>query len=153
MTYLVLKLVHILSVVLFLGNITTGLFWHARAQKTGDPKIIAHTMAAIIASDRLMTIPSVVLIVITGVAAALMGGYPIFSTDWIFWTLVLFIVSGVLFMAFVVPLQRQMLVYSLSGAFDPPVYSAIALRWKLWGLLALLTPLAGVVLMVLKPVL
>jgi len=151
MTYLVLKLVHIFAVMAFLGNIAAGLFWQARAQRTGDPKIIAHTLAAIIASDRLVTVPSVVLILITGVATALMGGFPIFSTDWIFWTLVLFIVSGVLFMAFVVPLQRQMLIYALSGAFDPPVYTSLALRWRLWGLLALATPLAGVVLMVLKP--
>jgi uncharacterized membrane protein len=149
--YLVLKLVHIVSVVAFLGNISTGIYWHARAQRTGDPKIIAHTVAAIIASDRYFTVPSVVLILLTGVAAALIGGFPIFSTDWIFWTLVLFIVSGVLFMAFVVPLQRQMLVYALSGAFDPPVYTALARRWKLWGLLSLATPLAGLGLMVLKP--
>ena len=38
-----------------------------------------------------------------------------------------------------------------SGAFDFAAYHALARRWELWGAIALLTPLAGLVLMVLKP--
>ena len=35
--YLALKLLHIVAVILFLGNITTGLFWHAHAARTKQP--------------------------------------------------------------------------------------------------------------------
>ena len=50
--YLALKLLHVVAVIVFLGNITTGLFWHAHAARTRDPKLLAHTMDGIIRSDR-----------------------------------------------------------------------------------------------------
>jgi len=60
--YLLLKAVHVLAVVLFLGNIVTGIFWKAHGDRTGDPRIMAHTLDGIIRSDRWFTIPGVVLI-------------------------------------------------------------------------------------------
>ena len=32
--YLLIKLLHVIAVIAFLGNITTGLFWHAHAART-----------------------------------------------------------------------------------------------------------------------
>ena len=40
-----------------------------------------------------------------------------------------------------------------AGNFDPARYRSQAVRWELWGAAALLTPLAGLALMVLKPAL
>lgn len=37
--YPLLKLLHVIAVIAFLGNITTGLFWHAHAARTRDPKL------------------------------------------------------------------------------------------------------------------
>jgi len=60
-------------------------------------------------------------------------------------------------MARVGPLQRRMRAFTQaavqSGTFDHAAYRALALRWELWGAAALLTPAAGLVLMVLKPAL
>lgn len=155
--FLVVKLLHIAAVVVFLGNITTGLFWHAWAARTRDPTLLAHTMRGIIRSDRLFTVPGVVGIIATGVAAALIAGYPLLRTGWIFWTLMLFAASGAIFGSRVAPLQRQLLAMAedgvASGRFDFARYKALALRWEAWGAAALLTPLAGLVLMVLKPAL
>ena len=106
--YLFMKLLHVIAVIAFLGNITTGLFWHRHAARTRDPKLLAHTMDGIIRSDRVFTIPGVVVIIAAGFAAAIYGGYPILRTGWILWTLILFIVSGLIFMIRVVPLQRQL---------------------------------------------
>jgi uncharacterized membrane protein len=153
--YLLLKLLHVIAVIAFLGNIATGLFWHVHAARTRDPRLLAHTMDGIIRSDRLFTIPGVVGIVTTGVAAALRADLPILGTDWILWTLVLFSVSGLVFMFRVAPLQRQLLALAdsgvQSGAFDYQRYHALAVRWEVWGAIALLTPVGGLVLMVLKP--
>jgi uncharacterized membrane protein len=153
--YLSLKLLHIAAVVAFLGNITTGLFWHRVAAQSGDPKVLAFTMGGIIASDRWFTVPGVVLIIASGVGLALLGGYPLLRTGWILWTLVLFGVSGAAFMARVAPLQRRLLAMSAAGArdgnFDRKAYDALAQRWELWGVVALGTPLLGFALMVLKP--
>jgi uncharacterized membrane protein len=154
--YLLLKVVHIAAVVAFLGNITTGLFWHRVAARNGEPKVFAFAMGGIIASDRWFTVPGVVLIIASGVGLALLGGYPLLRTGWILWTLLLFMASGVAFMARVAPLQRQLLALSSAGArggtFDRAAYDALARRWELWGAVALGTPLIGLGLMVLKPI-
>jgi len=155
--YLLLKLLHIVSVIAFLGNITTGLFWHAHAARTRDPGLLEHTMDGIIRSDRWFTIPGVIGIMATGVAAAVYGGFPLLRTGWILLTLILFGVSGAVFGLFVAPLQRQLRALASAGqnteTFDFSAYRRLAVRWELWGAVALLTPVAGLVLMVLKPAL
>ena len=155
--YLWLKLAHLVFVILFLGNIITGLFWHAHAARTRDPRILAHTMDGIIRSDRLFTIPGVFGIILAGVATAMVGHMPIMRTGWILWTLILFAVSGIVFMARVAPLQRRLKAFAAAAAapasFDFAGYQRLVRQWEAWGALALLTPLAGLVLMVLKPAL
>jgi uncharacterized membrane protein len=153
--YLLLKLFHVAAVIAFLGNITTGLFWHAHAARTRDLKLLAHTMDGIIRSDRLFTVPGVVGIIVSGCAVAIHAGLPILRTGWILWTLIAFSVSGLIFMFRVAPLQRQLRALAQAGeqshAFEYARYHALAVRWEVWGAAALLTPLAGLVLMILKP--
>jgi uncharacterized membrane protein len=153
--YLWLKLIHLIAVIAFLGNITTGLFWHSHAARTRDPRILAHTMSGIIRSDRWFTIPGVVGILVGGIAAAVTGHYPILGTGWILWTIVLFSISGLAFMLRVAPLQRELHTLADAGAraggFDYDRYHRLARRWEFWGGVALLTPVVGLFLMVLKP--
>jgi uncharacterized membrane protein len=153
--YLLLKLVHVCAVIAFLGNITTGLFWHAQAARTRDARLLAFTMDGIIRSDRWFTGPGVIGIILTGVATAMVGNLPILRTGWILWTLVLFSVSGIIFMLRVAPLQRKLRALAeagvQSGDFEYARYRALAVRWEVWGAVSLLTPVAGLVLMVLKP--
>jgi uncharacterized membrane protein len=153
--YLAMKTLHILAVVLFLGNILTGLFWKAHADRTGDPRIIAHTLEGIIRSDRWFTIPGVVLIVGFGVAAAILGGLPILGTGWIWQSIVLFGISGLAFMLQVAPLQRRLLGLAAAGIgsqrWEAAAYRRLSHRWEFWGILAILTPLAALGLMVYKP--
>jgi uncharacterized membrane protein len=153
--YLWLKLLHVAAVVIFLGNIITGLFWHAHAARTRDPRLLAHAIDGIIRSDRLFTIPGVVAIIVSGVVTAYIGGLPILRTPWILWSLVLFAVSGLVFVMRVAPLQVQLRALAQAGAeqgaLDWGRYRRLARTWELWGAVALLTPLAALVLMVLKP--
>ena len=153
--YLWLKMLHILAVVGFLGNIITGLFWHRHAARTRDPRLLAHTMDGIIRSDRVFTMPGVLTIIVTGVWSALVVGYPLLKTGWIFWSLVLFSISGLTFGLRVAPLQRELhaLAAGKSGSFDYDRYHRVARRWEGWGAIALLSPVAALVLMVLKPAL
>jgi uncharacterized membrane protein len=155
--YLALKLLHVAAVVLFLGNIFTGIFWKAHADRSGDPRIIAHALAGLIRSDRLFTVPGVVLIVLFGIGTATAGRLPLLRTGWILWSIILFSISGVAFGWQVAPLQRRMLALARAaadgGEFDRARYGALSRRWGLWGAVALLTPLAAMALMVLKPAL
>jgi uncharacterized membrane protein len=153
--YLALKVLHVLAVVLFLGNIITGLFWKAHGDRTGDPRIIAHTLEGIIRSDRWFTLPGVLLILVFGVAAAIVGRLPILGTGWIWQSIALFAVSGLAFMLQVAPLQRRLRTLAASGiaggSWDQATYHRLSRRWEFWGAVAILTPLAALVLMVYKP--
>jgi uncharacterized membrane protein len=153
--YLLLKFLHISSAIAFLGNVTTGLFWHAHAARSRDARLLAHTMDGIIRSDRLFTIPGVIGITTAGIALALYGHFPLLRTGWILWTIVLFTFSGIVFSIRVAPLQRQLRDLAATGArdggFDFERYRALARRWEIWGAVALLTPVAGLALMVVKP--
>jgi uncharacterized membrane protein len=155
--YLWLKLIHVLAVVMFIGNIVTGVFWHRHALATRDARLVAHAMHGVIRSDRLFTVPGVVLIILSGVFAAIQGGFPIFGTPWILWTLVLFGISGMVFGMKLAPLQRRMRAHAEAGLhageFDDAGYRRLSKQWELWGAVATGTPLLGLALMVLKPAL
>jgi uncharacterized membrane protein len=150
--YLLFKLLHIVAVVLFLGNIITGLFWKFHAEGTRDPKIIAHTFEGISRSDRWFTIPGVILILIGGFGAAILGKFPILGTGWIFWSIVLFTISGLAFQFRIAPLQERIATLARAGGeFDWNQYHALARSWEIWGAVATLAPVIAVVLMVVKP--
>jgi uncharacterized membrane protein len=149
--YLILKAIHVLAVVAFLGNIVTGLFWMKFARKTNDIKIIHHTAAGIIASDRLFTIPGVLIITAGGFAAAIYGGMPILGTGWIFWPIVLFSLSGLFFAFKVVPLQVRMRKYLEAGdGFSWKGFDSLLKKWELWGFMAVITPVIAFFMMILK---
>ncbi|MBT8137215.1 MAG: DUF2269 domain-containing protein [Gammaproteobacteria bacterium] len=156
MSYLLWKLVHVVSVVVFLGNISTGLFWAARAHRSRNLDQVASTFDSIIVSDRWLTVPGVIGIVVSGIAGAMAGGFPILSTGWILWPALLFIASGLVFGVWVGPLQRKILTFAQSAdasAQSWATYCKLYKSWELWGLAALLTPVAALVIMVLKPAL
>ena len=156
-TYLFLKLLHILAVVLFLGNIIVGVFWKMIADRTRDPRIMAFAMDGIIRADRIFTVPGVILILIGGFGGAGVGRLPMLGTPWILWSIVLFTISGIAFMGWLVPIQRKLRAVASAGADDASKmdwtsYGRLSNQWKFWGMVALITPLIAMVLMVMKPV-
>jgi uncharacterized membrane protein len=154
MLYLALKTLHILGVVLFLGNIITGVFWKRHADRGGDLQVRAQVLSGIIRSDRLFTLPTVALIIVTGVANALMAHMPILGTPWIAWGVGLFLLSGMIFSMRVGPLQKKLLANveaGFSGNWDRATYDRLSRAWLFWGWVATGAPVVVVFLMVFKP--
>ena len=152
-TYALLKLIHVFAVIIFLGNIITGLFWMRIADKTNNLSIISFTIKGIITSDKLFTIPGVIIITIGGLSAAIHGGIPLLKTGWIFWSLVLFYFSGLIFSWKLAPLQNkiyQLIKNTNADNFNKVLYNSYLKQWEKWGLFAVLTPLCALVMMVLK---
>lgn len=149
MAYLYLKLIHVFAVILFLGNIITGVFWMMFAVKTKDVKIISHTMLGIIQADRIFTIPAVVIMVIAGIFAAVHGHYPLLSTGWILWSIIMFSISGIAF-SLLGPLQKKIYKYTLRDDFSWVEFGRLNTRWSIIGSIATITPLIALVMMVLK---
>jgi uncharacterized membrane protein len=152
--YLLLKSLHVVSVVLFLGNIITGVFWKVHGDLQGTVAARAQALDGVIRSDRMFTLPGVMLILATGIGLALMAGFPLLSTPWILWSIVLFAISGLVFSFRVAPLQKQLLANAragLDGSWNEAEYRRLSSAWTLWGVVATGTPLAAVFLMVMKP--
>ena len=154
--YAILKTVHVLAVIMFVGNITVGIFWKTIADATHDPRIMAHTLRGIMQADRWFTIPGIILLVIAGVSTAMVAHLPILGTGWILWSLVLFIIAGLAFGP-VARAQRQMEALARTaaegGTFDGARYAAVSQTWNVAGMIALIGPLIAVILMVAKPAL
>ena len=153
MLYLLLKTLHVLSVVLFLGNILTGVFWK-RHGDSGDLAARRQAISGLIAADRVFTVPTVFAIVATGIANALLAHIPILGTPWILWSIILFGVSGAVFGAKVGPLQKKLLANveaGLAGNWNESDYRELSGQWLFWGWVASIAPLIAVFLMVFKP--
>lgn len=152
MVYSFIKLIHVIFVILFLGNITIGLFWKMIAEKTKDPDKIAFAFRGIIKADRYFTMPGVIIITLFGVGLAMHAKLPILGTDWILWSIILFIISGIAFMAKLVPLQKKLAALaSDKEKFSWDEYHKLSKQWDFWGYVALLTPWLAMLLMVIKP--
>ena len=151
--YHLLKLIHVFAVIIFMGNIITGLFWKRHADATQDRAIIASMLRGLIRADRWFTVPGVLVITAAGIAAAIYIGLPLIRTGWILWSIVLFSLSGVAFAWKVGPLQKQLLAIVESPDVDWTLYRAKSLEWELWGLFATITPAGAVALMTIKPAL
>ena len=152
--YQLLKAIHVFAVIIFMGNIITGLFWKRHFDRTRDRRMIGQAMRGLILADRWFTIPGVVVITAAGFFAAIQAGLPILRTGWMFWSIVAFSLSGIAFGWKVAPLQKQLLAMCEgTGELDWNAYRAKSLQWELWGLFATIMPAVAVVLMTAKPVL
>jgi uncharacterized membrane protein len=70
-------------------------------------------------------------------------------------TMVLFVLSGVIWGAGLLRLQKQMIQMTAEavesgGGLDEPILGVLR-RWMMWGGIATLLPLAALVLMIFKP--
>lgn len=152
--YLVMKTIHLLAVVLFLGNVTIGVFWKLYGDRSGDPRIMAHTMAGIIRADHWFTIPAAILLVVFGFGAA-GSGHISLGSPWIVWSIVLVVISALAFAIKLGPLQKRMLAVARDASdgsgFDNAAYARLSRSWTLWGTVATVAPIIALVLMVLKP--
>jgi|SRR5271166_5433525 len=154
--FIFFKVLHVLAVIVFLGNITVGVFWKRWADRTQEARIIANTIDGIIVADRVFTIPGVIFLLIGGVGAAVSAGFPILGTGWILWSIGLFTISGLAFG----PLARVQRLLSATahqavdaGSMSWPLYHQLSGVWNFWGMIALVAPIVAAVLMIAKPAL
>ena len=153
--YLLMKTLHIVAVVVLIGNLQTVTFWKAQADKTGDAKTIARTLDAIKASHMRFTMPSMILLLIGGFGAMGVSHLP-FTLTWIWGGLVLLVVGIVAGMGVVAPLTKK--ARDLFGEnpetgapYDREKYAALSAQIRMWSLIGVLAPVLAVVLMVFKP--
>lgn len=153
-TYLLLKFLHLLGVVLFLGNIIVTGWWKAMADRTRDPKIIGFAQSQVSATDRVFTLGGILILAAAGAATAAYGGLSA-TTPWIEWGNWLFAGSGIVWVVALLPIQTKlgrMAKGFADGGTIPEDYWRIGRWWAIFGIIATLLPLGAVAVMVFKPV-
>lgn len=154
-TYLWLKLLHIIGVILFMGNIIVTGWWKFMADRTGDPKIIAFAQRQVTLTDYVFTASGVVLILIGGILNAVLHDMDYTGIKWMARGLGLFIVSGIIWFAILIPIQikQEKLARLFSSQTTiPDHYRDLCKLWNIFGTIATLLPLLAVYFMVFKPV-
>lgn len=152
MVYLILVLIHVITVIIFLGNITIAPFWKMRAEKTKDRLYLIKTWEGIIRADKYFTMPGVSILTLFGIGAAAHFKYNFIETGWIFWSIIMLAISGAAFMVRVVPIQKNIVAYLTDESrFNWDGYNKLSKQWDVWGSIATLSPWIAVILMVLKP--
>jgi uncharacterized membrane protein len=153
-SYLAFKVVHILGVVLFLGNIIVTGVWKVLADNTGDPRTIAYAQNLVTLTDWIFTAGGVVLILIGAYGMIWVAGLNPLGPAWLIWGQSLFIASGIIWVAILIPTQiaqaREARGFADGGPI-PESYWRHGRRWAIWGTIATLLPLANLYFMVVKP--
>lgn len=72
--YAIFKSLHIVGVVLFVGNVAVTGWWKTMADRTRDPKIIAVAQRRVTLTDSVFTAGGIVLLIVGGVGAYTVGG-------------------------------------------------------------------------------
>ena len=96
MTYLAFKVVHILGVVFFLGNIIVTGAWKVLAGRTGEPRTIAYAQRLVTLTDWIFTLGGVILILIGAYGMVWTGGLNPLAPLWLIAAQSLFIASGII---------------------------------------------------------
>jgi uncharacterized membrane protein len=150
--YAILKSIHVIGVILFVGNITVTGWWKAMADRTRDPRILAFAQRQVTLTDWVFTLGGIVMLAVSGALAARLGGFAA-STPWLQWGSALFILSGVIWIAVLVPLQTRLgrMAKTFAAAQTiPDQYWKLERLWIVFGVIATIMPLATVVVMVFK---
>jgi len=152
-TYLWLKVVHILGVVLFLGNIIVTGWWKNMADLTKKPQIIAYAQRQVTLTDFIFTGGGVLILLISGMTNVYLHEMS-YATKWLGHGMAIFLVSGVIWGVVLIPVQIKQAkiakAFAVSGEI-PASYWKLCTTWNLFGLLATLIPLANLYYMVFKP--
>ncbi len=145
---------HILGVVLFLENIIVTAVWKVLADRTRSVPVVAHAQRLVTITDIVFTGLGAALIVVSGQVMADDFGGVFGGPNWLTWGWSLFIASGVIWAAVLIPVEvaQARLVRSFRDEETiPDRYRRLSTVWMVFGAIATLLPLANLYFMVFKP--
>ncbi|MCK6503063.1 DUF2269 domain-containing protein [Myxococcota bacterium] len=152
MTWLVLKTVHVLGAVLFLGTGLGSAWYKLRAAASGELAVIAWVDREVVRADWIFTVPAGLVMPITGLWMASVLGLP-WSTPWVAFGIGGYVVAGACWLP---AAALQLRMRRLSGqALEagqplPPAWHQAQRAWLLLGLPSFLAAVATVAVMVFK---
>ena len=151
--YAALKIVHLLGVTLFVGNIIVTALWKTMADRTDQPTTIAYAQRLVTLTDCVFTAGGVALLLIGGYGMVYFGGLNL-RDPWLVWGQALFAASGVIWILVLIPIQiaQARLARDFENSGDiPRRYWRLEKWWVGCGILATILPLINFYVMIFKP--
>lgn len=145
---------HILGVVLFLGNLIVTAVWKTLADRTKNPPVVAYGQRLVTVTDIAFTATGAALIIVAGQVMAQDYGGVFSGPAWLTWGWSLFIASGVIWLTVLIPievLQARLARGFRDGGIIPERYWRLSRLWAIFGVIATILPLVTLYLMVFKP--
>ncbi|MDH5693275.1 MAG: DUF2269 domain-containing protein [Gammaproteobacteria bacterium] len=153
MTYLSLKVVHMLSMVLLFGTGLGSAYYKWMADRSKNIAHIAKTNRHVVLADWCFTTPTIILQPVTGISMLHLHDIPV-QTSWVMGSIFLFVLAGACWLP-VVWLQIRMrdLAYTSQreGKPLPLLYWRYAKFWFWLGVPAFIAMVLIVILMIFKP--
>ncbi|MBC8087151.1 MAG: DUF2269 domain-containing protein [Phycisphaerae bacterium] len=154
MTYTLWKFLHVLGVVLLIGNVTVTAVWKVFADRTGAASVVAFAQRLVTYTDWAFTLGGVTLLIIGGYGMALQARLSLFSSTWLSLGQLMFVISGLIWILILVPTQirqsRMTRTFTSETVVLPDGYRVLSRRWIFWGVVATLPLLVALYLMVAK---
>jgi uncharacterized membrane protein len=153
MSYDVLRLLHVLGVVLLVGNVTVTSIWKLYADRTGDPRVIAFAQRLVTITDWFFTFWGIVLLIVGGYGAAWVAGMDPLRDDWLVWAEIMFAIAGAIWLFLLVPIQvrqARMARGFAEGREVPAEYRRLGRLWIVWGSIATVPLVAATWIMLRK---
>lgn len=151
--YLVVKWIHVLSSVVLVGTGFGTAFYLFFANRSGNLQAQAVVARLVVRADWWFTMPAALIQPASGLLLAHLAGWSL-TTPWLVLSIVLFVVTGLLWLP-VVWLQMRMAAMASAAADGsgvlPEAYWRHARWWEALGYPAFVAMLAVFYLMVAKP--
>ena len=145
------KVLHVLSACLFLGNVVVSGTWAFLAERTRNFEVISFSNRLVLVTDLLFTLTGALLVVYTGsLMAHRYDGAPAASQEWITWSYRLFGLSGLIWLLVLVPIQLRQRALLKRYQTITPQYLKLSSIWQISGAVATVVPLPIVYLMIVK---
>ncbi|HRG65460.1 MAG TPA: DUF2269 family protein [Saprospiraceae bacterium] len=144
------KLLHILGVVIFMGNMIVGPVWFSYAFYSKDAHVLKFAAKLLQQTDLYLTIPGVALTVLNGLClSSVYGGSQ--SQPWLLHSIYLILTMWVLSVPLVF-LQEKLFLTIETEAQNEAKINRLLIRWSILGSLVMIPPSIIFYWMVVKPV-
>lgn len=153
-SYLWLKTLHLLGVVLFLGNIIITGWWKNMADRTRNPQIIAFAQRQVTLTDFVFTAGGAGILFAAGAVNVAIHHLD-YSSKWLAQGMAMFLLSGLIWVTILIPAQMKQAKMAREFANTgviPNQYWKLCTIWNIFGVIATLLPLTNLYWMVFKSI-
>ncbi len=150
--YLLLKTIHIIAAIIFVGNAGAGWWWKHNAAANGKLVILKFAQQQIRTTDLYIMLPGSTLLIGSGMINLLSNMYSQYHATWVMIPFHLFILSGLIWLFGLRKIQKKQteLLAKVKGEKIPTEFFRLQRQWSFWSLISLVALFLSIIPMVYK---